>query len=160
MKQKSNLYTFLRWAVLAFSAVGIVDAAYLSYARLTHTGLTCTVFDGCNAVAGSSYSVLLGIIPLAYLGLVFYLAIFALGIALFFYDRPIVRILLLAATSIGIVSSGYFLYVQAVLINAYCLYCVISAGLSIVLFILALVLRRMPPSKHAQRDSLVDAHRS
>ncbi len=149
MNRTSSLYTFFRWAVVAFSLVGIVDAAYLSYARFTHSALSCTILDGCNVVAASPHAVLLGVIPLAYLGLVFYIAIFFLGVMLFRYDQRSIRLTLVGATGIGIVASAYFVYVQSVLIGAYCLYCIISAALSVVLFPLALALLRKDSLEHS-----------
>ena len=112
-----------------FSFIGIIDSGYLSYTRFTGTEIVCDAFgalSGCNEVAASPFSEFLGI-PLAYLGLAFYLAIFVLSIVLFFKRNEDLKQLLLAFTAVGFLSSMYFMYLQAYVIFAFCIYCVISA---------------------------------
>ena len=142
----------IRYALPFIALIGVVDAAYLSYARYTHTELMCGIVEGCNVVAASPYSVLFGV-PLAYLGLLFYIAIFILGVWLLSRDGAWPRIALFTTTSVGLVSSLYFVYLQTFVIQAYCIYCIISAIVSLFLWGMALALYRTRPCEVCQIDS-------
>jgi uncharacterized membrane protein len=140
----------LGWAIIILSLVGIADTAYLSYGQLSGSSLSCSFIEGCDTVLTSPYALLFGSIPLAYLGFAFYLALFALGVALFIFRTPLVRRLLLALASLGLISSLYFSYLQAFVIEAFCVYCLLSAILSVLLFFISLLLyregRRLTPT--------------
>lgn len=131
----------LEWTIIILSLIGVTDTAYLSYARLADSPLSCSILEGCNTVAASEYSVLFGV-PLAYLGFAFYLAIFALGVALLARNTPFVRVLLLIFAFAGLVLSSYFFYLQALVIEAFCVYCLISAIISVLLFLVSLLIYR------------------
>jgi len=138
--QKKSIWYPLVLAVLSF--VGVIDSAYLSYTRFTDTEIVCGAIQGlsgCNVVAASPFSELFGIIPLAYLGLFFYLVILVLSILLFVDQKNIKKRALLVLTGLGFLSSVYFLYLQAFVIFAFCIYCVISAAISTLLFGIAIV---------------------
>lgn len=125
--------------MLAFALIGIADAFYDSYAIYTDQLLWCPPpIGGCNTVAGSPYSRIFGV-PFGYFGLVYYLAMFGLA-ALLAFD-PFSRGLRLGAllyAAIGVSSSIYFMYVQFTFIHAFCIYCLISAVLTLLLLIVAL----------------------
>jgi len=79
-------------------------------------------------------------VPLGYLGVIFYLYMFALA-ALLVFD-PVSRGLRLGAllyATLGVSGSLYFMYIQFAFIHAFCIYCLISAVLTLLLFIAALV---------------------
>lgn len=130
----------LTWGAALLSLIGIADTAYLSYTRATHGDLSCSILSGCNIVAASPESVLFGIVPLAYLGLAFYIAIFVLALIFLFSQTKAVLWLLVTATGLGFLSSIYFLYVQAYVIGAFCIYCLISAATATLLFALVILL--------------------
>jgi uncharacterized membrane protein len=132
----------LKWSVIILSLIGIFDTAYLSYARFTSSPLSCGSSGGCNAVAASEYSAMFGV-PLAYAGLLFYMVVFVLGLRLFSEGNTLfLRKFLFLVTSIGFLSSAYFVYVQAVLIEAFCIYCLVSAVMSVLLFLVSLWIYR------------------
>lgn len=129
--------------LMALSLVGIADSVYLSIHAATGAPLVCDIgagLDGCNTVANSPYSQLFGI-PLAYLGVAFYGLFFL--ITLIAYVRPphkthhIVITALAAASSLASVA---FLYIQVALIQALCVYCVLSAALTFFSLPIALTL--------------------
>lgn len=132
--------TFAASLMLVFAAIGIADAFYDSYAVYTGQLLWCPPpIDGCNTVASSPYARVFGV-PLGYLGVVFYLVMFALA-ALLLYD-PFSRGLRLGAlayAALGVSGSIYFMYVQFAFIHAFCIYCSISAVLTLLLLIAAIV---------------------
>jgi uncharacterized membrane protein len=122
--------------MLALALIGIADAFYDSYAIYTGQLLWCPPpIDGCNTVAASPYARLLGV-PLGYLGLAFYSVMFGLSVWLRF--EPFSRSLRLIAplyAATGLFASTYFFYVQRTYIHAFCVYCLISGILTVLLFI-------------------------
>lgn len=142
---------FLHLAFLLVSFLGFIDASYLSVKHFVGTPLPCSVLRGCEEVTGSQYSVIGGI-PVALLGAIYYLAIFVLIFS--FLNRKLFssgansgtsenqdKLLKLAArlTIIGLTASLWFIYLQIFVIKAICLYCMFSAFTSITLFIFGII---------------------
>ena len=127
------------YLMLALAFLGIADAFYDSYVIYNGQLLWCPPpIDGCNIVAKSPYARIFDV-PVGYFGVIFYLYMFAL-VALLTFD-PFSRALrfgalLYAAT--GVLFSIYFMYVQVTFIHAFCIYCVISAILTLLLLVAAL----------------------
>jgi uncharacterized membrane protein len=146
--------TFAAYLMLVFAAVGIADAFYDSYAIHTGQLLWCPPpIDGCNTVANSPYARVLGV-PLGYLGVVFYLVMFALSARLLF--KPFsdgLRWSALLYAALGVSGSAYFMYVQFAFIHAFCIYCLISGVLTLLLLGAALAHFRgtRPPPAAARR---------
>jgi uncharacterized membrane protein len=124
--------------MLIVALIGIAVAFYDSYAIYNHQPLWCPPpIDGCNIVAESPYARIFGL-PLGYFGLVFYVYMFGLA-ALLAYD-PSSRGLRLGAllyAAIGLCLSGAFMYIQFTYIHAFCIYCLISALATLLLFVAA-----------------------
>jgi uncharacterized membrane protein len=125
--------------MLALALIGILDAFYDSYAIYNQQRLWCPPpIDGCNIVADSPYARILGL-PLGYFGLVYYLYMFGLA-ALLAFD-PLSRGLRLGSlvySAMGVSFSIYFMYIQLTFIHAFCIYCLISAVLTLLLFVATL----------------------
>jgi uncharacterized membrane protein len=145
--------TFLLGLLIALALIGVADSVYLSIHAATGAPLVCDIgagLDGCNQVANSPYSQVMGI-PLAYVGVAFYAFFFL--VALIAFLRPphkthhIVITTLAAASSLASVA---FLYIQVALIQALCVYCVLSAVLTFFSLPIALTLLRkhspVPPA--------------
>lgn len=135
---------FLFLSLLVF--LGVVDTAYLTETHLRRTALVCgaiSSLSGCNIVASSSYSEIYGI-PVALLGLLFYLAVIT-GTAFYYWhgrNKSLLR-WLTAFTGAGLFFSLYLLYVQATVLKEFCQYCLISDLLTAIIFaILAVSYRR------------------
>ncbi len=135
MKTNRNVLYFM----LALALIGIADAFYDSYAIYNNQQLWCPPpIDGCNIVAHSPYARVFNV-PVGYLGLVFYLYMFGL-VALLAFD-PRARGLRWGALvygAMGVSFSIYFMYIQFTFIHAFCIYCLISGVLTLLLFIAAL----------------------
>jgi len=116
--------------------IGLGVSAYLSHKVASGTEIgTCPIFGtGCGDVLHSKYSEFLGI-PLAYYGMVFYSGIIAVSLLLLATGKAIFKHLLALGAIIGFLDSVMFIYIQGVLIGAYCFYCVISAVTATLLFI-------------------------
>jgi dihydroorotate dehydrogenase len=124
--------------VLAF--LGILDAGYLSYEHFFQLMPPCStnlLFLDCGKVLSSPYSILFGI-PLAYLGLLHYCIEFGILICSIQLKNSLIKRIALILTAFGFASSLYFVFLQLFIIGAICLYCMTSAIISIVLFIIAL----------------------
>lgn len=125
--------------MVLLASIGAADAFYDSYMIYTGQLLWCPPpIEGCNIVAESPHARVLDV-PLGYFGFVYYIYMFALA-ALLAAD-PLSRglrwgALLYAAT--GVSFSIYFMYVQVTFIHAFCIYCLVSAVLTVLLFIAAL----------------------
>ena len=65
---------YARMAIALLALIGMFDALYLGLGRLVGGAVYCPTGGGCEAVAASEYSVLFGVLPVAYLG-VFWLRI-------------------------------------------------------------------------------------
>ena len=125
---------------LIFSLIGFLDATYLTIQHYRGFGLDCGPLLECDEVMTSQYAVIGGI-PLALLGTLYYLAIFLLTVA--YYDRKQLYILSIIArlTILGFLVSLILIYLQAFIIRTFCFYCLLSALTSTVLFMLALIYR-------------------
>jgi len=125
---------------LSFSLIGFLDATYLTIQHYRGFGLDCGPLLECDAVMTSQYAVIGGI-PLALLGTMYYLVIFLLTVA--YYDRKHLYILSIIArlTILGFLVSLVLVYLQAFIIRAFCLYCLLSALTSTSLFMLAIICR-------------------
>lgn len=127
------------WASVSFlvvAAIGFADTAFLSVEHYRGAIVPCFIVTGCDIVTTSQYSLILGI-PVAYLGLLYYTAMLILTVA--YFDKKKSQWLRLAflGTPFGLAFSLWFLYAQAFLLKAYCLYCLGSIATSTLLFIIA-----------------------
>jgi uncharacterized membrane protein len=123
--------------LLIFSFLGFLDATYLSAEHFAGSVPYCSFLTGCELVTTGEYS-MIGPIPVAYMGLAYYALIFILVMA--YRECGVRKILkyLGYLTFLGFLFSLWMVYLQAFIIEAFCLYCVISATTSTILFILAL----------------------
>lgn len=120
--------------LLALALIGIADTLYLSVSVYTGVAPSC-VLEGCEVVLNSVYAKFFGV-PLAYIGLMYYVYLLCLVVLLAFdpYSKGL-RSGTLLYTGIGFLYSLYAVfYVQTILIGAYCQYCLISAALTVLLF--------------------------
>jgi len=124
-------------AFIFLSFIGILDAGYITMEAFTGGTVVCPLVGGCNTVLQSSYAQIFGY-PVALYGLLFYLSIFVLSFL--YLDRGNARVftLLKLLPIVGFLFTLWFLYLQAFVIKSYCFFCLISAGLSMILFGLTL----------------------
>jgi uncharacterized membrane protein len=121
-------------ASLAF--VGMVDAAYVALHSSRGFLLPCGIAGGCDQVLNSPYAAVFGI-PVAWFGLAFYLTTAGCALfALFGFEQALRLSFLLA--SLALAFSVYLLYLQAMVIQAFCDYCLLSAFLVTLIFVLHL----------------------
>src|SRR5215831_12190748 len=125
-------------AMLALALVGVAVAFYDSYMLYTGQALWCPPpINGCNEVASSPYARIFDL-PVGYFGVVYYLYMFALA-ALLAYD-PLARGLRIGAVlyaALGLLFMLYFMVLQFRFIQAFCIYCFISAVTTVLLTVTA-----------------------
>jgi uncharacterized membrane protein len=129
-----------RMAIAVLALIGVFDAGYLSMYKLGIIGgIICRV-GSCEQVQNSPQSALFGI-PVSVLGLGAYLALLALAVTgvqpRFVRDRRI-ALAIAAISGVGVLFSAYLTYVEARVIYMWCQYCVISAILVTLIFLLSL----------------------
>lgn len=127
------------YLLLALAFVGTSVAFYNSYALYNGQPLWCPPpVDGCNEVAGSAYARIFDL-PVGYYGVVYYL--YMAGLAALLIADPSSRALRLAAVGyagVGVGFSIYFMILQVAFIHAFCVYCLVSAVTTVLLFVAAL----------------------
>ncbi|MGE5850759.1 MAG: vitamin K epoxide reductase family protein [Candidatus Methylomirabilota bacterium] len=126
------------WASVVLSAIGVLVSGYLSIKRFTGGSLACTRWADCDVVNNSVYAKFYGV-PVAFIGLAGYLVLMGLAMAALMAEGADQRRLLglgflLALGGFGF--SVYLTYLELYIIEAICMWCVISALLITLLTIL------------------------
>ena len=127
------------YLMLALALVGICVAFYDAYQLYNGQALWCPPpINGCNEVANSPYGRIFSL-PVGYYGVVYYLYMFGLAALLAFdpFSHGL-RFAAVAYASLGTCFSIYFMYLQIAFIHAFCIYCLVSAVTTLLLFIAAL----------------------
>lgn len=122
-------------AAALVALIGLADSVYLTVHHLTAEPVPCSLLSGCEMVLTSQYAELAGV-PLAAFGALAYFAAFSLALLRIFGNRA-------AWFALGLLSVGMFLftcwlfYLQAMVIKAFCQFCLLSALTSTILFLIA-----------------------
>ena len=132
-------------AALALGGLGL--ASYLAMYKLGFIGTLACGAGGCETVQMSRWATLFGL-PVAVWGVGFYLALFALallGTTERFVDEAWVSHALLVLTGWGVIFSAYLTYLELYVIHAICKFCIVSAILVTVTFLVAVFEWRSRP---------------
>ena len=127
---------------IVLSLAGLVNAGYLSYKHFQKKPLVCPINHDCNAVVESKWGHMFGVRN-EILGILYYLAMFA-GILIFILKPNLILDIsnyIFIGTAIGLIFSAFLTYLQKFVIKEYCFYCLISALISLLLFINSLALQ-------------------
>ncbi len=126
-------------AIAGLGFIGLADSAYLTLDHYIALPLPCTITHGCETVLTSAYA-MVGPVPLAVFGIIFYLALSFLALYILTSSeikRSFVNALF-GLITIGFGMSVIFESIQAFLIHAYCQYCALSALDTLILLILGM----------------------
>lgn len=135
------------WTARLLALVGFVDATYLTVSHLGSSAVACGS-GGCDTVLTSEYASIGGI-PLAAVGIGYYVVASLLAwTAPGGWGRGI-RSAFLGLTGIALAFSGVLVALQAFVIDAWCRFCLLSAGVTLILFTCAVILFRVPPERWA-----------
>ena len=128
-----------RMIVAALALAGIFIGLYLTLYKLGIIGeLTCSV-GSCETVNTSKWAVFLGF-PVAAWGIFFYVAVFVLalvGTSDRLADAKAISLLLSLWSTVGLLFSAWLTYLELAVIQAICIWCVVSAILVTLIFVLS-----------------------
>ena len=128
-------------AVSVISVLGILVATYLTLYKLGYIGnISCSI-GSCETVNLSRYARFLGL-PVAAWGLGFYVSLLIASIASIqprFADTRGASVMLVALTGWGVLFSSYLTYLELFVIKAICQWCVVSAILVTIAFVISVL---------------------
>ncbi len=125
-------------SISCLSCFGLVLSSYLAYTAINHIAVPCSLTKGCATVEASSHSHILGV-PVAGLGVLFYLALLVLTIWLVVNPRVIINRIILILAGGGFLFSIYLSSLEEFVIHAWCAWCISSAILTVIIFVLSLL---------------------
>lgn len=137
IKPYLKLNNILLGILAIVAVVGLIDATYLTVTHYTQALVPCNFTHACETVLRSKYSEVFGI-PVAAFGVVFYVT--TLAAVVYFLQHKTYHWWLSVWGLLGFLSSLYLLYIMAVVLRAFCQYCLLSSLTSTLVFILTAVL--------------------
>jgi uncharacterized membrane protein len=138
--QTKKIDSALLWASVTLTLLGAADAIYLLIYKLSGDNRLCLGSGGCHDVNFSRYSEIFDI-PVSLIGLLGYLAILAILLA----ERRMKiasehgPLAIFGMAVVGVAYSAYLTYVELHVIQAVCPFCVASAVIFLLIFILAII---------------------
>lgn len=129
-----------RMAIAVLALLGLMLSMYLSMYKLGYLGVIQCSIGSCEKVQSSRFSYFLGQ-PVSVWGVGAYitlLVIAVLGIQPRFARERWVALALFGVSAVGVAFSGYLTYLEAFVIHAWCQWCVISAILVTLIFLLSI----------------------
>lgn len=130
-----NIPLRLLYGAVIFALVGFIDASYLTIKHYTGGPIPCSILNGCETVISSIYAKILGI-PVSLFGAAYYLTLLVL-LLLYLDIRKFLLVRVFGYLTLGgLLFSIWLVSAQVFLIKSLCLYCLVSAATSTVLFVL------------------------
>lgn len=117
---------------------GLFVATYLTLYKLGYIGTLACAVGSCETVQTSKWALLFGF-PVGAWGVAYYATVLALclvGLRPALVDRREISQGLVAVTGFGVLFSVWLTYLELFVIRAICMWCVISAALATLLFVL------------------------
>ncbi|MFA6094898.1 MAG: vitamin K epoxide reductase family protein [Candidatus Paceibacterota bacterium] len=148
---KSKHFSLITSFSLLLALLGVADSVYLLIKHYTFSPVVCGPFIAqCDSVLSSSYSEVFGV-PLALGGVVFYAALVIFLVSMLIRQKQMFARLYMAITCFGIIFSAHFVYLQIRVLHEICTYCMVSASISTLLFILGIfIFRHIIPVTYAE----------
>ncbi len=137
----------LLWAAFLLSFLGFLDAAYLTIIHYKNVIPPCSIAHGCETVLTSQYATI-GPIPIALLGVFFYLGVLGLlgmlgnGVKIIPIGNWLrfnrswkleIGYLTFILTGLGALTAIALIAIQAFVLHAYCQYCLSSEAIDFLL---------------------------
>lgn len=123
------------------SLAGLLVGAYLTLYKFGYVGQLVCHISSCEQVQTSRWSVFLGV-PVATWGAGFYLVMLVVsivGLQPRYADSHALSSVLLALTGWGVLFTAWLNYLEAYVIHAWCEWCLGSATIVLLLFVLAVL---------------------
>lgn len=147
-----------RQAIALLALVGLFVALYLWLHALGFGGPIKCGTGGCDTVQTSPWAVFLGL-PVAFYGVVGYLAIFVVALVAL---RPAAlserkwNVVLVGLATVGVLFTAYLTYLELFVIHAICRWCVGSAVIITALWIVALLGLRKESGVRSQESGPIE----
>ena len=128
-----------RMGMVLVSLLGLFLGVYLTLYHYGYVGTIACGISSCEQVQTSRWSMFLGL-PVALWGAGFYASVLALSLAGLqprFAESRALGAILLVMTGWGVLFTGWLNYLEAFRIHAWCEWCIGSASMVLVLFLLA-----------------------
>lgn len=137
----------LNLLIVVFALIGLADASFITYQELTGQVPPCSPGFQCETVLQSKWASIAGI-PISAFGMVYYLLILTISVWMYagqplptkpeWFKKWGVQPLdgLQLITAFGVFFTAYLIILMAFVIKAWCVYCLISALSSFLLFVI------------------------
>lgn len=126
--------------IIFFALLGVILTIYIHYKKSTNQPMVCPLNGKCEQVIHSEFSKFLGI-PVELMGMVYY-AITALAYILFMLlpaqDMALLMVAFFGISTSAFLFSVYLIFIQFFSLRMHCTWCLGSAGISMLIFFLAL----------------------
>ena len=132
--------TFLTAVYIILGSIGTINSYYIYHKKIRNQPLVCNIIGkNCNKVIRSKYGSVFGIDNTLF-GILYYagIALYGLG-SIFFSNLAALEPYVFWATAGAALFSAYLLYAQIFVLKEYCQYCLLSALLSIIIFLAMLL---------------------
>jgi uncharacterized membrane protein len=127
------------WALAALAYAGFVVSAYLTIVHYRGYVSPCYVVQGCETVQTSKYSVILGV-PVALAGAVFFGLLFYLAVGLLRSSALRLVWAFRVLAFIGALAIIPLFLLQAIVLKAFCTYCLATEVLMLAIWVLSFLL--------------------
>ena len=118
--------------VSLLALIGLLNAGYILRSRVMKKPLSCPLHGNCKEITESKWGKVLGVHN-DFMGMIYFFFVVVLGLMTFgFVDYAIIIV-----TGFGLLYSGYLFYVQSRILREYCFYCLISALITLLMFVFA-----------------------
>jgi uncharacterized membrane protein len=129
------------WTLAVLSYAGLVVSAYLTIVHYRGYVSPCYIVRGCEAVLTSRYSVVLGV-PVALAGAVFFGLLFYLAVGLLRGSAGWLMRTFKALALIGALAMIPLFLLQAIVLKAFCSYCLLTETLVVSIWVVSFLLAR------------------
>ena len=127
--------------ITILAVIALCVSVYLSVAKALSVSVPCDITGGCETVLSSKYSSLIGI-PLSTWGIAYFSLIIVTSLLANHYQKA--RKALQAFLALGAMASLGFLSLQFFVIKAVCQYCLVTDGLTVLMFLIDLNIEHRP----------------
>lgn len=124
-----------RALLLILALLGLMVSGYLLVVYVSGAQIVCGMGHGCDDVRASAYAWILGL-PVPAYGVAYYFALGILAVLWSARNALSLRWPLAMLTAVGFVASMWLTYLEAFVIEAWCQWCVVSAVLATLAFVL------------------------
>ncbi len=155
---KTSVILWVRNLMFGAALVGLFASIYLLIVYTTGGSIACGIVHGCDTVRASKWAYFYGI-PRPALGVIFYATMLGLLIMRSVYSHRGLKATRLywmtwALALFGLIESVDLVYIQAYIIEAYCLWCLASAAATFVLCASSFFDGDRPLASHEARREL------